>query len=117
LSKLGGALCTFALDSHPRELPLYDHMNLEECSAAWTSTFAAIWNRGSDERDFDCAPATQDYYWEGDVTDQRCLDRARWMLAVRAPLGEVEIMSRTPALVKSVRNCLCRSWWSVRCRG
>ena len=25
LSRLAGALCTFALDSHPRDLPLYDH--------------------------------------------------------------------------------------------
>ena len=30
LSRLGGALCTFALDSHPRDLPLYDHRNLSE---------------------------------------------------------------------------------------
>ena len=29
--RLGGALCTFALDSHPRTLPLYDHDNLDEC--------------------------------------------------------------------------------------
>ena len=29
--RLGGALCTFALDSHPRDLPLYDHNNLSEC--------------------------------------------------------------------------------------
>jgi len=29
--QLGGALCTFALDSHPRDLPLYDHMHLDEC--------------------------------------------------------------------------------------
>ncbi len=30
LSRLAGALCTFALDSHPRDLPLYDHRNLSE---------------------------------------------------------------------------------------
>ena len=28
LSRLAGALCTFALDSHPRDLPLYDHADL-----------------------------------------------------------------------------------------
>ncbi len=28
--KLGGALCTFAFESHPRDLPLYDHRNLSK---------------------------------------------------------------------------------------
>ena len=28
LSRLAGALCTFALESHPRDLPLYDHRDL-----------------------------------------------------------------------------------------
>jgi len=31
LSRLGGSLCTFALDSHPRTLPAYDHLHLSEC--------------------------------------------------------------------------------------
>jgi type VI secretion system protein ImpJ len=30
LSRLGGALCTFGLDSHPASLPLYDHQHLDE---------------------------------------------------------------------------------------
>ncbi len=32
--RLGGALCTFALDSHPRSLPLYDHDRPDTCFAA-----------------------------------------------------------------------------------
>ncbi len=31
MSRLAGALCTFALDSHPRDLPHYDHQNLSDC--------------------------------------------------------------------------------------
>ncbi len=31
MSRLAGALCTFALDSHPRDLPLYDHDNPSDC--------------------------------------------------------------------------------------
>src|SRR5581483_6922900 len=31
LVRLAGALCTFALDSHPRDLPLYDHEDLAGC--------------------------------------------------------------------------------------
>ena len=29
MARLGGALCTFALDSHPRAVPAYDHLNLD----------------------------------------------------------------------------------------
>src|SRR5207302_8122950 len=29
--KLGGALCTFAFQSHPRDLPVYDHKDLQKC--------------------------------------------------------------------------------------
>jgi type VI secretion system protein ImpJ len=101
LLRLGGALCTFALDSHPRNLPVYDHERLEVCFAAIDShirthletivptNVVAIPLRPSG-----------DYFWEGDVTDQRCLDRSRWVFAVRAGAGEVEIISRTPHLVK-----------------
>jgi len=32
--------------------------------------------------------------------DQRCLDRARWILAVRAETGEAEIIAKTPRLIK-----------------
>ena len=39
MSRLAGALCTFALDSHPRDLPLYDHDNLAIASRNSTSTF------------------------------------------------------------------------------
>src|SRR5262249_15124624 len=29
--RLGGSLCTFAIESHPRTLPKYEHTNLEKC--------------------------------------------------------------------------------------
>ena len=40
------------------------------------------------------------YFYEGDITDQRCLNRSRWILAVRSSAGEVEVMTKTPQLVK-----------------
>jgi type VI secretion system protein ImpJ len=101
LSRLAGALCTFALDSHPRELPLYDHQNLSE---------------GFDKLDrhirahletivpTNCISipltAAGDYFYDGEVTDQRCLGKARWVLAVRASLGEAELMASVPRLIK-----------------
>ena len=101
LLRLGGALCTFALDSHPRNLPLYNHMGLGEC-------FAAIEKHIHEHLDLlapsNCIPIplkpVADYFYEGAITDQRCLDRARWLISVHAALGDAEVITRTLQLVK-----------------
>ena len=101
MARLGGALCTFTIDSHPRMVPPYDHSNLDR-------TFDAL-----DEhirRHLETIVPTNcisiplaksaDYFYAGDITDQRCLGASRWVLGIRSPVGEVELISRTPALVK-----------------
>ena len=40
------------------------------------------------------------YFYDGEIKDQRCLDRARWIFAIRSATGEVEIIAKTPQLVK-----------------
>ena len=101
LLRLGGALCTFALDSHPRNLPLYNHMALDGC-------FAEIEKHIHEHLDL-LAPsnclsiplaAVANYFYEGAITDQRCLDRARWILSVHSALGDAEVITRTLQLVK-----------------
>lgn len=101
LLRLGGALCTFALDSHPRNLPLYNHMALDVC-------FADIERHIHEHLDL-LAPSnvisipltsTANYFYEGDIKDQRCLDRARWMLSVHSELGDADVITRTLQLVK-----------------
>ncbi len=99
--KLGGALCTFALDSHPRDLPLYDHLHLDECFGRLDHHIRTHLETVAPTNVVSIPlRQTADYYWEADVADQRSLDRARWIFAIRAPLGEVELITRTPALVK-----------------
>lgn len=101
LLRLGGALCTFALESHPRNLPVYNHLALDKC-------FAEIENHILTHLDLlapsNCIPIlltpVANYFYEGDVTDQRCLDRARWMLSVHSPIGDAEVITRTLQLVK-----------------
>jgi type VI secretion system protein ImpJ len=101
MSRLAGALCTFALDSHPRELPSYDHQNLTECfeklerhirlhleTIIPTNCISIPLRRAGN------------YYWEGEVTDQRCLGRSRWVFAIHADMGEAELMAQTPKLIK-----------------
>ena len=99
--RLGGALCTFTLDAHPRELPLYKHLALDECFGALDHHIRANLETVVPTNAV-LIPLRQtgDFFYEGDVTDQRCLDRSRWILSVRAELGEVDIITRTPQLVK-----------------
>ena len=42
MSRLAGALCTFALDSHPRDIPPYNHDRLDETFGCSINTSAAI---------------------------------------------------------------------------
>ncbi|MGO8819185.1 MAG: type VI secretion system baseplate subunit TssK [Terriglobia bacterium] len=101
LVRLGGALCTFSLDSQPRNLPLYNHMALDVC-------FAEVEKHIHDHLEL-LAPSNclfiplqpvANYFWEGAITDQRCLDRARWMISVHADLGDADVITRTLQLVK-----------------
>ena len=101
LSRLAGALCTFALDSHPRTLPLYDHQNLSEC-------FEALDRHIRTHLEVmvptNCVAipleTVSDYFYEGDISDTRCLGRARWFLGIRSRIGEAEVINRTTQLVK-----------------
>jgi type VI secretion system protein ImpJ len=101
LLRLAGALCTFRLGSHPRGLPLYDHRNLGAC-------FDALDQHIREHLEIivptNCIsiPLTPagDCFYEGEITDQRCIGRSRWVLAVRAAMGDAELMVKTPQLVK-----------------
>src|SRR5439155_588546 len=101
LSRLAGALCTFALDSHPRDLPLYDHRDL---STGFEKLDRHIRAHLETIVPTNCIsiPLTPDgkYFYQGEVTDQRCLNRSRWIFGIRASTGDAELMSRTPQIVK-----------------
>jgi type VI secretion system protein ImpJ len=101
MSRLGGGLCTFAMDSHPRELPSYNHDRL-------TETFGAldlhIRRHLETIIPTNCIsiplkPSAR-YFYEGAITDQRCLNPSRWILAISSKAGDVEVISRTPQILK-----------------
>jgi type VI secretion system protein ImpJ len=101
MSRLAGALCTFALDSHPRTLPLYDHLRLSECFDELERHIRLHLETivPTNCLSIPLKPAG-DYYYEGEVTDQRCLGRSRWVFAIHSDMGEAELMARTPQLIK-----------------
>ncbi|MCW5980967.1 MAG: type VI secretion system baseplate subunit TssK [Bryobacteraceae bacterium] len=101
MSRLAGALCTFSLESHPGDLPLYDHERLAEVFDALEQHI-----RGhlelvvpSNLVPIALEPAEL-YFWQGKVLDERTLHRSRWILGIHSPVGEAELIERTPRLVK-----------------
>ncbi|MGB6899130.1 MAG: type VI secretion system baseplate subunit TssK, partial [Candidatus Acidiferrum sp.] len=101
MSRLAGALCTFGLDSHPETLPAYNHDDLEKCFGPLNQHIRAHLELvvPSNCVQIPLVLAGRNFR-NGDVLDQRCLDRARWVLAVRADTGEAEIIAKTPRLIK-----------------
>lgn len=101
MARLAGALCTFGIESHPAALPVYNHKDLTEVFAnldhhirthlelVVPSNFVSI-------------PLVRRaaYFWEAKITDERVLSHSRWIFAIRSKIGESEILSATPRLVK-----------------
>jgi type VI secretion system protein ImpJ len=101
LSRLGGALCTFSLDSHPRMLPAYDHERLSECFDALDRH---IRTHLETIVPTNCVAIplekVSDYFYEGEIADARCLGRARWVFGIHSQVGEAELITKAPQLVK-----------------
>jgi type VI secretion system protein ImpJ len=99
--RLGGALCPFALDSHPKELPLYDHDRLDECFGALDEHIRRHLETIVPSQ-YIAIPLKKvaDYFYAGEVTDQRCLGRSRWIFGIHTRLGEAEIITSAPRVVK-----------------
>lgn len=121
LSRLGGALCTFALDSHPSSLPLYRHDDLETSFRALDrhirahldvvlpSTGPKIDLEPLDRRIVEAVLAREGaagraldetLFYSGTVKDERALGGGYWFLGIRSEVGRAQLISRVPDLVK-----------------
>jgi len=101
LSRLAGALCTFANDSDPASLPLYDHARPGEC-------FDALDRHIRAHLDIAVPPSyvnipleqVAPYVFTGAISNPQCLGRSRWILGVQACCGDVSLLAKVPRLVK-----------------
>lgn len=101
MSRLGGALCTFGLDSSPAMLAIYDHLDLQAC-------FESLDNHIRDHLELvvptNCASVRLEqvdrYFWEADLKDSRFFGQAKWYFSIASNIGEAELITGTPALVK-----------------
>jgi type VI secretion system protein ImpJ len=101
MSRLAGALCTFSLDGNPRSLPAYNHYDPGPCFAHLEEHILRHLEiiAPSQAIVIPLQPAAR-YFYEGEIRDQRCLGRSRWILGLRSPVGEADVISKTLQLVK-----------------
>ena len=101
LSRLAGALCTFALDAHPRALPLYDHDHPQSCFEELDRHIRANLDVISPSaRTIVPLRMTTAFLHTGAISDERAFGRARWILGVRSSLSGPELAARVPQLAK-----------------
>ena len=103
MSRLAGALSTFAMGGHPRELPIYDHDHLTEVFAALEGKLRAHLDVVISARAI-VVPlvAASDVLHTATLSDPRCFEPgARWYLGVRADVGRAELVDRVQRLTKS----------------
>ena len=103
MSRLAGALSTFAMGGHPRELPIYDHEHLTEVFAALEGKLRAHLDVVISARAI-VVPlaAASDVLHTATLSDPRCFEPGtRWFLGVRADVGRAELVDRVQRLTKS----------------
>jgi type VI secretion system protein ImpJ len=101
MSRLAGALCTFGLETHPRSLPLYNHRDPSACFEALDEHIRRHLEIVVPSQAISIPlKAVERYFYEGEIKDQRCFGRARWILGIHSPVGEADLISKTTQLVK-----------------
>ncbi len=101
LARLAGSLCTFALDASPRDIPLYDHDNPDQVFELLDRRIRGHLETVLPTNCIRIALVPSgEFYWAGEISDQRVLGRSNWIFAIHSSLAETELISRTPQLVK-----------------
>ena len=101
MSRLAGALCTFGLDMHPRTLPAYNHRDPSASFELLDGHIRRLLEIVVPSQAISIRlNAVERYFYEGEIKDQRCLGRSRWILGIHSPIGEADLISKTAQLVK-----------------
>lgn len=131
LLRLAGALSTFAMESHPRDLPAYDHRDLEGCfgsvdryirshldvilpkkavRVALEPMDEAFYLQAVSETDrspeIEWFRGARPYFRRGSVPDVQRFRDAHWFLEVRDAADRQKAVSDIPRLVK-----VCSARW------
>jgi type VI secretion system protein ImpJ len=101
LARLAGALCTFTLDTSPRDLPVYDHDHLEKCFTELDRWIRANLEVVAPSR-YVTVPLTRsrEFLFTGTAGDGRALHPARWVLEVGLESPDPNAAVQLPRLLK-----------------
>lgn len=99
--RLGGALCTFGLEVHPRTLPAYDHRHLDDCFGRLDEHIRRLLEVVVPSQAITIPlKKVAQYFYEGEVRDQRCFERSRWILGISATMGEADLIQKSRQFIK-----------------
>ncbi|HEY1204451.1 MAG: type VI secretion system baseplate subunit TssK [Bryobacteraceae bacterium] len=98
---LAGALTTFSLKVHPRDLPAYDHEDLEPCFTSLDEKLRFLLETVVPSN-FVSLPLklVQPSIYATALSDDKYLKNTRMYLAIQAEMNEGELIAKTPPLVK-----------------
>jgi len=101
MARLGGALCTFGLEVHPRSLPTYNHADPGPCFAALDDHIRKHLEIVMPSKAIRIPlQQVESYLYEGAVIDERCIGPSRWILEVLSPISELQLLGAVPKLIK-----------------
>lgn len=98
---LAGALSTFSIKIHPRDLPAYDHDELGPCFTDLDEKLRLLLETVVPSN-YVSLPLklVQPSIYATSIDDEKYLVRTRMYLAISADITQAEMISRTPQLVK-----------------
>ncbi len=98
---LAGALTTFSLKVHPRDLPAYDHEELEACFTSLDEKLRFLLETVVPSN-FVSLPLklVQPSIYATALSDDKYLKNTRMYLAIQAEMNEAELINKTPSLIK-----------------
>lgn len=98
---LAGSLTTFSTSIHPRDLPKYDHDDLATCFADLDEKVRTLLETVVPSN-FVSLPLkyVQNFIYATALADDKYLKDTRMYLAINADVGEADLISKTPYLVK-----------------
>jgi type VI secretion system protein ImpJ len=101
LARLAGALCTFSLDSDPRDIPLYDHDHPGEAFSALDKHIRRHLEVVIQERYIPVPLGrTAPNLHTAALADKRTLGRGEWVLRVRSGASSATVISEIPRKAK-----------------
>jgi type VI secretion system protein ImpJ len=98
---LAGALTTFSLKLQPRDLPGYDHENLETCFTDLDEKLRFLLETVVPSN-FVSLPMklVQPHIYAAAISDDKYLKNTKMYLAVNAEMNEAELINKAPSLMK-----------------